>query len=100
MGISENTTQQLRRSHIQYPTRTAIAGDFGSNSGNGTRSGRWSISGRCNSGTGVFLKANSDIAVQIMNPVKKENVAMNLYKYSRCKNIFTIYQSRTDSNRI
>ncbi|MBW6535686.1 MAG: type I-B CRISPR-associated protein Cas5b [Mariniphaga sp.] len=60
------------------PTRTAIAGILGAILG----MERETTDGVYPEGVipvqEFFSKANSDIAVQILNPVKKENVAMNL----------------------
>lgn len=60
------------------PTRTAVAGILGAILG----MERETADGVYPEGVipvqELFSKANSDIAVQILNPVKKENVAMNL----------------------
>ncbi len=60
------------------PTRTAIAGILGAILGMEREVADGVYPDGAISVQEFFSKANSDIAVQILNPVKKENVAINL----------------------
>lgn len=70
------------------PTRTAIAGFLGAILGMEREVADGVFPDGAIPVQEFFSKANSDIAIQIINPVKKENVAMNLINTAGAKEHF------------
>jgi CRISPR-associated protein Cas5h len=81
------------------PTRTAIAGVLGAILGMEREVADGVYPDGAFPVQEFFSKANSDIAIQILNPVKKENVAMNLINTAGAKEHFYNLSRKNGSAR-